>query len=450
MKTPIVDFARQYAESDVTRFHMPGHKGVPFLGCEPYDLTEIDGADVLSQADGIIAESENHATALFGTAHTYYSTEGSTLCIKAMLRLVTQDRATSNRPRILAARNAHKAFVYAAALLDLDVEWLYPQTPSHLCSCEITPLQVADALKNAAVLPQAVYLTSPDYLGSVADIASIADVCDGYGVPLLVDNAHGAYLQFLHPSRHPIALGATMCCDSAHKTLPALTGAAYLHVSKKAPASYLENARDAMALFASTSPSYLILQSLDLCNRYLADGYRERLSESVTKLTFLGKALNEKGIKAIDCEPLKLVLHATAFGYTGNELASYLRTRRIECEFADAEYLVFMVTPENGDDQHHRLADALFSLPLRAPIAPPVALAPTPHPSVLPIREALLSPREMIAPCDAVGRILASPTVSCPPAVPIVISGESITEADVRLFEQYDIKSVTVVKEKYL
>ena len=450
MKTPIVDFARQYADSGVARFHMPGHKGVPLLGCEPYDLTEIDGADLLSDAHGIIAQSENNATSLFGTAHTFYSTEGSTLCIKAMLHLVTRHRTSGSRPHVLAARNAHKAFVYAAALLDFDVEWLYPEEPSHLCSCVITPERVSDALKNAKELPQAVYLTSPDYLGQMSDVASIAGVCDAFGVPLLVDNAHGAYLQFAEPSQHPIAQGATMCCDSAHKTLPALTGAAYLHVSKKAPACYLEDARNAMALFASTSPSYLILQSLDECNRYLSDGYRETLARLITKLTKLRHTLDQNGIKVLDSEPLKLVLHAAAFGYTGEELAAYLRTRQIECEFSDGAYLVCMMTPQNTDEELQRLADALLALPRRAPLALDKAFFPMPHTAVLSIREAILSPYESVDATNAVGRILATPTVSCPPAIPIVISGERITEEDVKRFTQYGIDRVTVVKEKHL
>lgn len=446
MRTPIADFVRRYAESGVARFHMPGHKGVSFLGCEPYDLTEIEGADLLSQANGIIAESEANATALFGTAHSYYSTEGSTLCIKAMLRLVMQDTPRSHRQRILAARNAHKAFLYAAALLDLDVEWLYPQFPSHLCCCEITAEQISNALSTATALPAAVYLTSPDYLGGTVDVAAIAKVCDTYGVPLLVDNAHGAYLQFLEPSQHPIALGATMCCDSAHKTLPVLTGGAYLHVSKQAPHAYLEAARDAMALFASTSPSYLILQSLDLCNRYLSDGYREVLSGQIERLGCLRRCLNECGIAALDSEPLKLVLHATAFGYTGDELAAYLRARLIECEFSDTEYLVLMLTPQNSEDELKRLSDALLSLHPRAPLATTAPFTPMPHTACMSIREAILSPHEILDVKNAVGRILATPTVSCPPAIPIVVSGEEITEGDVKLFLHYSIEQVTVVK----
>ena len=122
MTTPIVDFVRQYAASGTSRLHMPGHKGQSLLGCEPWDITEIQGADELYEAEGIIAESEANASRLFGTVHTYYSTEGSSQCVRAMLFLALQAvPATGQRPVLLAARNAHKALLYAAALLDFDV-----------------------------------------------------------------------------------------------------------------------------------------------------------------------------------------------------------------------------------------------------------------------------------------------------------------------------------------
>ena len=142
MTTPIVDFVRQYARSGTSRLHMPGHKGQPFLGCEAWDITEIKGADELYEAEGIIARSEANATALFGTACTYYSTEGSSQCIRAMLALALQGAPkTGKRPVLLAARNAHKALLYAAALLDFDIQWLWPapEASGALCSCPVTP-----------------------------------------------------------------------------------------------------------------------------------------------------------------------------------------------------------------------------------------------------------------------------------------------------------------------
>ena len=198
MTTPIVDFVRRYAQSGTVRLHMPGHKGQPLLGFEPWDITEIQGADELYEAEGIIARSEANATQLFGTRHTYYSTEGSSQCIRAMLWLAMQGAAPAqHRPVLLAARNAHKALLYAAALLDFDIEWLWPapQAQGALCSCPVSAQQLADALARLAEQgrsPFGVYVTSPDYLGGVQDIAALSAVCAEQEVPLLVDNAHGA------------------------------------------------------------------------------------------------------------------------------------------------------------------------------------------------------------------------------------------------------------------
>lgn len=449
MNTPIFDFVTAYAEKQAARFHMPGHKGLPFLGCEARDLTEIAGADELYAPDGIILESENNASLLFGTAHSFYSAEGSSLCIKAMLAAVTASaHANGNRqPFILAARNAHKAFLYACALLDLRVKWLMPKENDHLCRCSVSAQDVQAVLDSLSEPPSAVYLTSPDYLGNLTDVEAISAVCHASGVPLVVDNAHGAYLQFLSPSLHPIALGADLCCDSAHKTLPVLTGGAYLHVSKRADPAILTSMRKNLALFASTSPSYLILQSLDLCNRYLADGYPARLAACIEQIERAKAELASLGFPCEETEPLKIVLHAARFGYTGEELASILRKNGIEPEFADREYLVLMITPENDLSHLDRLLRAFSAL---SPSAPLPRLAPALMDSgaeqAVSIREAILSPGVRIPVQDAVGRICAAPAVSCPPAVPIVISGERITPHTASLLLAYGQSSVDVME----
>ena len=283
MNTPIADFVKKYADSQMTRFHMPGHKGRSFLGCEAFDITEVKGADSLYEAEGIIAKSEENATSLFGTERTIYSTEGSSQCIRAMLYLALtyKNKKRNKKPYVLAARNVHKAFLYAVALLDLEVVWLYPKQMHSLCSCEITATEVEAELKKHKEMPIAVYLTSPDYLGGQVDIQGISEVCHKYQTILAVDNAHGAYLHFLKKPQHPMDLGADICSDSAHKTLPVLTGGAYLQSSKNAPKYFSENAKQAMALFGSTSPSYLIMSSMDLCNSFLEGEFREKLEKTV-------------------------------------------------------------------------------------------------------------------------------------------------------------------------
>lgn len=446
MDTPICDFVNKYAQNANLRLHMPGHKGKSFLGCEALDITEIDGADVLYHADGIIKRSEENASSLFGTAKTIYSTEGSSLAIRGMLYLaMMHGNAADRKPIIAAGRNAHKTFLTASALLDIDIQWIFPEKQKNLLSCEITPESLDRFLSEADEKPIAVYITSPDYLGNVADINSLAEICHNHDTLLLVDNAHGAYLHFLPESRHPIALGADMCCDSAHKTLPVLTGGAYLHISPTAPKLFKEQAENAMSLFASTSPSYLIMQSLDAANRYLSEGYMERLSAFTEKLTVLKEKLTEHGYTLIGTEPLKLTVSAKPYGYTGYELADYLLNNNIVCEFYDPDFVVLMLTPEIEDKALRQIEKCLLSLSPKAPITSSMPQMEKPVKKLTP-REALFTQSTTLPIHECIGKVLASPTVSCPPAIPIVVCGEFIDDAAVRIFEYYGIETCNVTK----
>ena len=446
MTTPLADFLRAYATSGMARLHMPGHKGRGPLGCEAWDLTEISGADSLYEAAGVIARSEENAAALFGSAATFYSTEGSTQCVKAMLFLALQNRPAGTPPVVLAARNVHKSFVHAAALLDFEPLWLWPEEgTSSLCACPVAAEGLDRALSALDAPPAAVYITSPDYLGNMADIPALAEVCRRYKTPLLADNAHGAYLRFLSPSRHPLDLGADLACDSAHKTLPVLTGGAYLHISKTAPAAFRENARAALALFGSTSPSYLTLASLDLCSRYLSENYPARLAEAVRRLEALGKTLSANGWQVEPSDPLRLTLRAPS-GLTGLDLADRLRRGGAECEYADRDFLVLMTTPENGPEDLARVSAALGEN--RAPAAPAVSLPLAKGERVLSIREALFAPQESVPAEESLGRVCGAPTVGCPPAVPIAVSGERIGPEALALFRYYGVKRVDVLKSE--
>lgn len=445
METPICDFVRNYCQSNALRMHMPGHKGKGPLGMELLDLTEIDGADELYHAHGIIRQSEENAAALFGTVKTLYSAEGSSLCIRAMLYLaLLHAKANGRRPVICAARNAHKVFVTAAALLDLDVVWLCPEDRENVIACALDAETLGRTLD--AERPAAVYITSPDYLGHIADIRALADVCHQHDTLLLVDNAHGAYLRFLPESRHPMDLGADICCDSAHKTLPVLTGGAYLHLSHRAPKALCGWAESAMALFASTSPSYLILQSLDAANRYLAEGYPARLLETTGRVAALKSRLAAHGYTLVGEEKTKLTLAPKSFGYTGEALAAKLQRDGIFCEFADQDFLVMMCTPETSPEDFNRLERALLKVKRKVPIADCPPTPPTPE-RVMSPREALLSPHEAL-PLDAcLGRVLASANVSCPPAVPIAVCGERIDDNVLRSLAYYGISTCDVCIE---
>ena len=440
MQTPIFDFLRRYSENKTVRFHMPGHKGKVHLGMENWDITEVNGADSLYEADGIIARSEANATALFGSQATFYSTEGSSQCIRAMLHLLLSNRG-ERAPLILAARNAHKAFIYAAALLDFEIRWLWPEESHSICACPISPQALESALKDLTEAPAAVYITSPDYLGNVADIKALAEVCHRYGTRLAVDNAHGAYLHFLAEPMHPLDLGADICCDSAHKTLPVLTGGAYLHIGRKLPESFVKKAKSALALFGSTSPSYLTMASLDNCNCYLAQGYSERLNAFVSDMSRLKQRLKEQGWQIEESDPLRLCLRLK----DARRLYKQLHEKGIEAEYADNDYLVFMLTPENDERELELL---LHSLTATEHENTELAALKLPRGRVLmTVCEAIMADSEIIPVEASLGRICASPMVSCPPAVPIVISGEMIWHDAIEVLNYYGIDKIEVVKK---
>ncbi len=445
MNTPIYDFAKEYAQSESVRLHMPGHKGKKLLGIEHLDITEISGADSLYEADGIIKESEENASRLFG-CKTYYSTEGSSLCIRAMLYLaVLYAKKQGIKPLILAGRNAHRTFISAAALLDFDVEWLYPSADNSYLSCNINSDTLEKTLNSMVEKPVAVYITNPDYLGNCVDIKSISSVCKNHGILLIVDNAHGAYLRFLPESIHPVDLGADICCDSAHKTLPVLTGGAYLHISDSAPSFLSDRAKNALAMFGSTSPSYIILQSLDLANKYIFEGYSEKLESYISIISKFKKELIYHGYTFIGDEPLKLTFDIKKYGYTGYEFSQTLLKKNIVCEFSDPDYVVLMLTPEIGADKIEILKNILVSIPSKKAIndRPPFFSKAE---KVLSVKDASFSDSETIRVSESIGRVLAVSDVGCPPAVPVLISGERIDKNAIECFQYYGIKHCTVVK----
>ena len=240
-------------------------------------------------------------------------------------------------------------------------------------------------------------------------------------------------------------LGADLCCDSAHKTLPVLTGGAYLHLSKQMDRLVGDQAKNALMIFGSTSPSYLILQSLDRANQYLQD-YPQKLAVFVRQVQELKVRLLRHGYTLYGQEPLKVTIEAKPFGYTGSQLAGFLRQRGMEPEFADRDYLVLILTPELGERALTRVADALCQLPQLEAVAELSPDFSVPR-QAMSIREAMLSPAEVISVAESIGRILAVPSVGCPPAVPILVCGEVIDDHAAACFRYYGIEKCAVVKK---
>ncbi len=433
MNTPIVDFVNAYADKDFARFHMPGHKGAGEL--ESRDITEIFGADSLYDADGIIEQSEKNASKIFGSHATFYSCEGSSLSIKASVYLCVTH--TQNK-HILASRNVHKAFVSACALVGADVQFLESDANSLLAtSIDLKQLKNSLATQRFA----AVYITTPDYLGNLENIKQIASICHEHDTLLIVDNAHGAYLTFF--DTHPITLGADIVCDSAHKTLPVLTGGAYLHIANE---NLVENAKSAMALFGSTSPSYLILQSLDSANKYMSECAKDEYLALAKTLEKQKASLRLHGYSVISNEPIKFTIDCAQYGYSGVEIANVLRSENIEVEYSDCYYITLMFTPKNTQKEIQKLVEVLKRIPKKQ------AIQKTPDTQtdakrVFSIRQAYFSKSENVDVDYARGRVCAKDVCSCPPAVPIVLPGELINDTHVLQLKKYGFKTINVIKK---
>lgn len=435
---PLTKFIDAY-QDNYTRFHMPGHKGrCAFL--EPLggkrDITEITHADDLYHSHGCIEAVEQGFSAYYKT-ESIISAGGSTLCIQTMLALLA-DR------EILAVRNAHSAFMNGCALCGIQPKWLPPIiNPKTGLITPPTALQIENGLNKHPDV-SVVYITSPDYYGQTANLREIAQLCRDRSVLLTVDNAHGAHLHTLSPSQHPIAQGAHLCCDSLHKTLPALTGAALLH-AKKGTFSR-EQMKRKMALFGSTSPSYLIMESAGLTLDYLIQYAKADWQKLQKRRDKLIKTLEESGYKLLKTELSKLTIDANAIGRTGKELFSCLRTGHMEAEYADSRYVVLMLSPFNSEEELKKLQEFLLCLPKRETIKQrPITQISSPN-IVLPLRDAVFHSSVSVLVEQAVGKISADNLFTCPPGIPILLAGEKVTPNIADMLKGTGIKRINVIK----
>lgn len=413
VQTPFLDAILLLKEKG-GRFHVPGHKGNPaalpfFADSLPFDLTEIEGADNLSSPAGPLAESEKNMARAYGAGASLYSAGGSTSCVQAMLSLFVKEGE-----RVVLTRNSHVSALRALAFLGAEGVFLLPDEEGGL-SCA----RAEEALAQTGA--KALYVTSPDYEGRLCDIAGLAAVCKRQGAKLLVDGAHGAHLLFF--GLHPIALGADAVAESAHKTLPALTPAAVLHLKE---ASLGKAGREALNLFTSTSPSYPVLCSLDhlaglLCEGDLAPLYRDA-AEKLALAAEKGAAMKLRGVG----DPCKLTLIPALAGYTAAEAAAALRSKGIEPELVTNTTLVLMATPYNTKADFAALEEALEALPPKKPLACPLPRYETP-PRAVPLRQAVLGRRETVLVSEAAGRVAAGLVAPCPPGIPVVLPGEIFT-----------------------
>lgn len=425
MNTPICNFLEKYTGENRLRLHMPGHNGEV-----PHDITEIFGADELYSSDvsgGIIGTSEELAAGLFGAKKTCYSCGGSTLAIQTALALL---KARGCR-RIAASRYSHRSLVSAAALLRLDIKWIYPN--------EYLSANVAYNSETLSGV-DAVFITNIDYYGGTWKFVKPS-------IPVLIDNAHGSYLKFVDKRKfgteyaHPLELGyPMMVAESAHKTLPVLTGGAYLHFADGMDGT---RAKEMMAMFGSSSPSYLILESLDRFNGLISDN--NQLVNNACEAVFeLKERLSRSGIPLKKSDPLRVTINARECGLSGFEYARGLRANGVECEMADENYVVMMFSVLSTIEDCERAEMASLLVTMGAP-KPLVTYPVIKTKAELPVYEAMFKPQKTVAIENSAGEICAGLNCPCPPGVPLVMPGELIDNAVIDALRIYGVKTVPVI-----
>ena len=437
---PLFRALTDHADKESASFHTPGHKGCcPFLPLDGrLDLTELPDTDSLYESAGCIRESEIRAARFFGAKYTAVSSGGCTLAIQGMLAAFAGAGS-----KVIFCRNIHRSAVNAAALLGIEPVWvLHRHDAGEGLPGRVFPEDILTALENNPDAA-AVYVTSPDYYGCMSDIKGIAEVCAAYKKPLLVDNAHGTHL--IAFGKHPITLGASASACSAHKTLPVLTGGAWLNCADEATAPKIKSS---MALFGSTSPSYLTMASLDLARDWMereGNAAFRRLAETVDGLRQLALSLGF-GLPEGECDPVRLTLLTLPVGMTGDDAAEWFRRQGVECEHSDGCAAVFILTPFNGDGDIRRLRNAVASFPGGKPIP-----CEQFFPFELPVmkktpREALLSRSENIPAEESAGRTAAEAACPCPPGVPVIMPGEEINEKCVNILLRTGIRRINVIE----
>lgn len=483
----------EYAGSDAYPFHMPGHKrreitdGIPGGFPDPYgiDITEIDGFDNLHHAEGILKDAMDEAAAIYGTDRSWYLVNGSTCGILSAVFATTE-----NGGKILTARNCHKAVYHAICLNRLEAEYLYPEEITEFgINGGIRAEDVRKALEKDAMhcagnsgdvrgkitKIQAVLITSPTYEGVVSDIRVIADVAHEYGIPLIVDEAHGAHLEYADQCRSfpksALEYGADIVIQSLHKTLPCFTQTAILHVKGKLVDQ--DRISRYLSMFQTSSPSYLFMAGMERCIRYMdGDGrnemirYEKRLErfmermEGLQVLEVLDREICGKYRTVAGWDPSKIVVSTMrAEDFHGEELAETLRRKyHLEMEMTAPEYVIAMTSLMDTEEGFERLGTALLEIDgaLRrrtesgrkekaASETPEGLESKVSHPvRRMLICEAMDADTERTAFQDTVGKVSAEFVYLYPPGIPIIAPGEVFTDAIVEKIMAYKAAGLLV------
>lgn len=442
----LLEYLKNYKNKNILPFHMPGHKRninianyLKILGAE-YDLTEIYSMDDLYEPQGIIKECQKNAQSLWGSEHSYFLINGSTGGILAGIRACTH-----TNDKILIARNCHKSVYNAVELCNLTPKYILPDMIENLpIYSSINPQAVYNELNESFSKGERIsliVLTSPTYEGIISDINKITEIAHSFGVPVLVDEAHGSHLDISEFfTDGAIKAGADIVVQSLHKTLPSLTQTAIVHLNSKIIQP--KQLQRQLSVFQTSSPSYLFMSSIDCCIRFLQENkelfddwnnnllyFKSRVS-NLKNLSILNYTFIPNDIYAFDNS--KIVISTVGTTINGNQLMDILRTQyNIELEMCSADYAIAMTSIVDTRENLEVLANSLLeidkniSLISRKNFSTTISELPTVSQTIM---NALYSQSEQIEISYSIGRISSEYIWIYPPGIPIITPGEKITE----------------------
>lgn len=452
----IIDELLLYRESDIYPFHMPGHKRqyrshwLPkFPNPFSIDITEVEGFDDLHHAEGILKVAMNKAASVYGSDATRFLVNGSSSGILSAISGLVPQGGT-----ILMARNCHKSAYHAALLRNLTIEYVYPEVmPGYSIQGGVSAESIAKCLADNPKI-SAVTIVSPTYDGIVSDIERISDIVHKHGIPLIVDEAHGAHLSFMRNSAFPrpaLDMGADVVIQSVHKTLPSLTQTAVIHTRGRYVS--VENIDRFLRIYQSSSPSYVLLASIESCIQFMSqssavalDKYYKNLDVARKKLAKLHNLkllmpnIGESAVYGFD--PSKIVISTHMTDMSGTELDTILRDKyRLEMEMCGASHITAITTLFDTNEGLVRLVDALVEIDTT--VAPRQSKTPSRLPfghnteQAITISEAFQRQPRRTRLADATGCISTEFVYIYPPGIPIIAPGEIFTVDIINTVERY-------------
>lgn len=443
----------EYSQSDFYPYHMPGHKRNP-AGALPLnwtnrDITEIEGFDNLHDADGILKEVQEKAAMAYGAEESFYLVNGSTCGILSAI-----SAAVSFGGELLIARNCHKSVYHGAYLRHLKLHYIYPEMLTEFDICEaVSARQVREALKEHPTV-SAVLIVSPTYEGRIADVKAIAEVVHEKGLPLIVDEAHGAHLGFDSEfSINSARLGADLVINSVHKTLPAMTQTALLHVNGEL--INRQALKRFLRIYQTSSPSYVLMSSIEEAVEIAAEGsafaeftvrWQKLLTElsGLQKLKILPNSFEECRNKQQDIG--KLMISTKETELSGPQLYDMLVSEyHLQPEMVCESYVLCMFTIGDTEEGYERLAKALLAIDAKTRSVQKPDFGEIHLPEVvLPIYTAWEQEQEEVQLSEATDRVAGEFINLYPPGTPILVPGERFARETITFLEKCMSEGLTV------